>query len=57
MGHVPVGMMLRLNSRKTTGWKMSCSRVELDLDCAIVVGGGLVSKSCQTLVTPWSVAC
>ena len=37
MGHIPVGMMLRLNSRKKTVWKMCCSRVELDLGCAIVV--------------------
>ena len=23
----------------------------------LVVGGGLVAKSCPTLVTPWTVAC
>ena len=23
----------------------------------VVVGGGLVAKSCPTLVTPWTVAC
>jgi len=31
--------------------------VHLHFSAVVVVGGGLVTKSCPTLVTPWTVAC